>query len=885
MLFDGDLIENILIVEDSNITVADIYNKLTKLDMKKIKFPFILLEEKNITITLQKIKQEIYMFILDNKTNEKKYVFELINNPLKIYEEGKTKKEIIDIVNPQQLENIQKKYSNHQFYCESLGKYEIFAEIIYGKIITHISCNKKHFIKKINKINMEENTFNSYFDKDETKTDFQTVYDFESNYDEYFKDHKYIIDKKAYLYKLYELNGQKRKELINNFKYIIYKERPYLFYGNPGMGKSISLIYALKYACEHDYIGTFYIHCKMLYNLIQSDIKKVKKILKEEIVYLFKNEYIQYIKCCEEIDKYLINRKSTFWDLIKIVEKSLTYNEKTYLFAFDQYNEENIDPQNKEIKALLSRNSVNLKILALCSMDDKEIKNYKINRFLNFKSSENIFITEEIVDLIDVKNMKIDNNSIYDDTLEKIGKTIKNYNILKYIHDNQNKKVLDNYVDELRKNIKDYLIKFYGLDKKHNFNFLSWWTNTFYEISKLNEIKDFISFKYFDIKKNPKKENEFEIIYLYPIVEEVMVEIFSQIFYQNVELKNIVNVLDIDGGAKGYVFEKYIVHKMKPINEESLVFQYFKIDKVIKCDKFVPKINENWNNFYFKESFEDGIYLFEQRIFGGKAFDAAIIKLINKEAIAFLFQISLKKPYKDIFTLFILKKNINDFAKYFSIVYNIRFDKIYFTYIFDYENVSDMEVLCQIRKMPFIFFNIKNEKFVDKNNVEIRLNDSNIRNYFINPVKFGFSFDDFQRCKLVGLLNTAQEESINKFIKNEKFFEIKKNVKVFIDRTQETIISIMKNGKQKKRIFLLKLSSEEAEDYYYSIYTRDKSFAVKNKNSFGYDCLLLAYINNEKNAVCHIVLDNGNIHKLDFTPGNLLYKNDFYCYEICEYSN
>jgi len=27
--------------------------------MKKIKFPFILLEEKNITITLQKIKQEI----------------------------------------------------------------------------------------------------------------------------------------------------------------------------------------------------------------------------------------------------------------------------------------------------------------------------------------------------------------------------------------------------------------------------------------------------------------------------------------------------------------------------------------------------------------------------------------------------------------------------------------------------------------------------------------------------------------------------------------------------------------------------------------------------------------------------------------------------------
>ena len=126
------------------------------------------------------------------------------------------------------------------------------------------------------------------------------------------------------------MDGRKRKECINNIKYITYEEKPFLFYGNPGMGKSISLIYSLKYYCEHDRIGTFYIHCKLLYNLLQNDFQKFKKIIKEEIVYLFKNEYAQYLRCCDEIDNYILNRTSTFWDLIKIVEKCLTYNGKKY---------------------------------------------------------------------------------------------------------------------------------------------------------------------------------------------------------------------------------------------------------------------------------------------------------------------------------------------------------------------------------------------------------------------------------------------------------------------------------------------------------------------------------------------------------------------------
>ena len=88
----------------------------------------------------------------------------------------------------------------------------------------------------------------------------------------------------------------------------------------------------------------------------------------------------------------------------------------------------------------------------------------------------------------------------------KIGKTLKNYNILKYIYENQNEEDLDNYVDKQRENILTYLLEYYKLDEKIDFNFLRYWTNTHYSIDiDLKNIKDCISFKYFDIRKNPEE--------------------------------------------------------------------------------------------------------------------------------------------------------------------------------------------------------------------------------------------------------------------------------------------------------------------------------------------------------------------------------------------
>ena len=520
-------------------------------------------------------------------------------------------------------------------------------------------------------------------------------------------------------------------------------------------------------------------------------------------------------------------------------------------------------------------------------MDDYGIKNYKINKFLHPDFSIKDFVVKEIVNTLNMDEMTIDNGNIFDQTFERIGKTIRNYNILKNIYEKQNEDDLYYYVDDIKKRIKDYLIKFYELDKKINYNFLKCWTNTFYELAHLNDIKDYISFKYFDIRKNQKNDNEFEIIYLYPIVEEIMVEIFSTIFYKNIRINNIFKLLNIDGCAKGYVFEKFIIHKMKPNdNKNKTVFNYFKIDKVIKCDKFVQRDNEKLNKLIkSKENITEGVYLFEQRIFGGKAFDTAIIDIRkNEKNIAYLFQISINRSYKDIFNLSNLETNIKKFLQYFSIVYSLYFDNVYFTYIFDSKNMDNMVRICDIRKMPYMFFDTNEEIFINTNYKEVELNNNNIKEFFINPINLSGSDENFHKNKIVGIMNLEQEKGILNFIKNEPFFKIPVNKKVFFDVSKDNINLILEKKLNNKRFFLIKLTREEAEDYYYFIYEKEKNIPKIKKGILNNQCVLLFYYYSEKIVIYHLILSNGQILPLNCVPENLIYKDSQCCYEIDTYN-
>ena len=83
-----------------------------------------------------------------------------------------------------------------------------------------------------------------------------------------------------------------------------------------------------------------------------------------------------------------------------------------------------------------------------------------INLFAERDSDENYgnIIIKVINEIFDISNLTIDNGGIYDKTLNKIGKTLKNYIILKeYFRDN-NYKEMEKYKNFLKEKIKENLI-------------------------------------------------------------------------------------------------------------------------------------------------------------------------------------------------------------------------------------------------------------------------------------------------------------------------------------------------------------------------------------------------------------------------------------------
>ena len=78
----------------------------------------------------------------------------------------------------------------------------------------------------------------------------------------------------------------------------------------------------------------------MLYENINKNINKVKKILKDEIVFLFKNEYDKFEKCKKYIDNYNNENKGFLDFVIDIIINFCKNNDKKYIFIFDQYKPE-----------------------------------------------------------------------------------------------------------------------------------------------------------------------------------------------------------------------------------------------------------------------------------------------------------------------------------------------------------------------------------------------------------------------------------------------------------------------------------------------------------------------------------------------------------------
>ena len=733
--------------KNNDIKLSEIYSKLKDLKSYEDKNFFKMNDGNFLSIQLKRsIYKFFYLDIFEKGEKEIKSK-ELLYNPSPLYLGFDGKQQIkLEIVSSEQFCNIPEvfKLKKPKLYCTQESKCEKF---LFGQYLKHLKCKSKLLVYQDNSnlITLEEHNFNQIFNKKFPRDlIFKSPLDFEKHYSDYFEFKKNFKPRPNVEYNYYQLIERETfTEDIKSYKSII--DKLYFLYGKTGMGKSISIIKTLKYDYDHKTFGTLYINCKSMYKNYINNFDLLKYILKDEIPFLFENEYQKYKDCIYIINNYEINKMKTFWDLISSIIELCNNKEKCYIFAFDQYKDE-FDQKGQLFELnnkLKGQNKYG--ILVCCSMNDKDVRKYKIEKLFkegNLKYKADNMEIDELTFELNNEDFTIDKGGEFDQAFSSVGKTIKNYNELmqiKITNPNDLKKYLQTKKENIKNNLIDFYkikdIEFQRLDKIEKI--LSFSGETEYELFYINSIIENIPFKYFDIQINNEKYGK--IIYNFDLVKEVMGELYELLIYNHPSIYKVFNSNLLDNGALGGMYEKFVIYHMKPDISKHIyknLFNYFKITKTYSVKKFIPNNNEKWEEKKFKkEKLSYGTYLFTQDNFNGKAFDAAIIDInTNNIAKTYLLQISINK--KDIFSIEVLRKYLLLFKNYFERQFSfiIEEENIYFTYIFFTNNIEEISFDCNKNGMKCIFFNPSQKVFIDKNYFDLNYLN-NIEEIFVSPFR------------------------------------------------------------------------------------------------------------------------------------------------------
>ena len=889
-------LNNYFIDDEKEISFQDFYSKI----IPKMENP-----ESNVNKTLEigyknyivkLIKKNSFFcdinLLKDNKAIKKTFQRVFIH-PLKLIYQL----EVIEIAFLKQLDELPQTL-NLKFPILNCINHDEMIEDNIKDLVQHFQrnnginhCKIEISEKKISDDNLKRKFYN-VFESIEDKNEFETPIDFDINYENYFDFYKYQI--KDNKFEIFDDNNFSRYLSISNLcmsRKLIGSFR--IYYGQEGMGKSITLIKTFKYNYNHDLFGTLYIHCKCLFNYYNRNLNKFKKILKDEIIYLFKNEYNKYKNCCNFIDESPKNN-NFFEIIINIINKFCNNESKEYIFIFDQYKAEyDLNKDLNKLNDKIIKNNKKYGIIACCSMDNEsirelKIKNLSINLFEERDSDENSdnIVIKEINEIFDISNLTIDNGGIYDKTLNKIGRTLKNYIILKEFFRNNNYKEKERYEKFLKEKIKENLIDFFKLNRKVNvengdenlinlYNILSFTINTEYKLEYLKKIKNLIPFKYFDIKLLKKDDEIAKVVFNYELIGEVMNKIYEYIIYENKNIYQIFDNINLDEGALGGLYEKYVIHFMEPnkYTNERLLFNLFNIQKIITVDKFVPKSNEK----YFENEFDaikliEGDYLFKQEQFAGKAFDCAIIRIKkNSAAEVFLFQISIYKS--TLYSIIDLNSFIEEFIKYFNYQFMFKINKedVYFTYIFHTREKNNLYSKCAKKKLKCIFFNPSIQRFTNINNADLDDIDNKISldDIFINPFNIINNFDndiimkdETNEIVLKDILkpNFALNDNQKKGIVNlwKNLYPQFKNIKIDLSYSH-TSYSLDQNFLSNKTMYLRQLYENEIDDWIKVIIDVNKDAEITKKNN-----LLLVY--KKTNLYFRVISNDGIAYQIEYIP-------------------
>ena len=289
-----------------------------------------------------------------------------------------------------------------------------------------------------------EDDFNSFFDKEKEKEkgilgkEFNNPEEFEKNFSFYIKDYEIYKNKP---FKFYDNKARRTFILELNQNIICSTGKLYSYFGQSGIGKTISVLGASKYIIDHKKYGTLYLNMKCL-NLLLRDKQylQFRQIIIDEIPYLFYENYDDYVKCVNKIEKFCIENEDSIWELISEIIAYIFGIEakRKYFLILDQYNSKidkngNLHKINDEFIQNKNKNKNRFGIITFSSMNNRDIKDYKIYLIKkefnqNSQNKKNMEDYKEIEIIFDKNELKFENDEI-DEYYDSLGRNIKYYRV------------------------------------------------------------------------------------------------------------------------------------------------------------------------------------------------------------------------------------------------------------------------------------------------------------------------------------------------------------------------------------------------------------------------------------------------------------------------
>ena len=563
---------------------------------------------------------------------------------------------------------------------KNLNLQEIFNICKEGEEKT-IECKYSPFLLELN-----EDMFKNKITKKEFKD--LEIQDLSLFYLEYFPFIKNNIKDFTFIY------SEERKLFWEEINCKIDKlsQSPVEVYGPFGIGKSTSLLAFQKASL----LGkSAYFNLNSLFHL--KDKNKIKKIILYESMTLF-DDFKKFSELKDIINK---QEYDSPWDIIKeVINFVSTKLNQISIIILDQYKElyqESTIKSSEKLDSILLNKNLGLNIIKCSSMNNTDVK---IN-FLKTLENDNYIYVDKLF-LIEQMDEK-----------EKL--YFGNISLFHYLFFNSKKKFLD-FIEDEKKIIKSDIRK--TIQKSANLlkvisnisNIMK--TNSLFTEEEIKSILTTIPLKYIIMKKVIRNGTTF-YTFDYPCL--LIRIIFEELAFE--ELKYLIENSMIKGlrGALGGIFEiichcALLGNKLKNFNLSSKKLFYLEKNLYNHQEK-----EENWKRNETDSKIMKALDSFYLRPTSSNSelYDSVIIFKDNEKFSAYLLQMSISKDHgKKIVSRGKHYNAIETFKRKIKTIYDIDLENVYFSYIFNYDEIMIDDIIeCNRMQVDYFYYSIELDNF------------------------------------------------------------------------------------------------------------------------------------------------------------------------------